>query len=131
MGAMKGRGVTPAREQRMLNEPDAIARRRLILAMLGSCIALAGCVVAPPPGPPPGPPPNPYPAPPPPRVEVIPEPPPVREQVGWQPGHWHWNGYAYEWLPGRYVARPVGSRWEPAHWAWRGGAWVWVPGHWI
>ncbi|KAA5610375.1 YXWGXW repeat-containing protein [Rhodovastum atsumiense] len=107
----------------MPNAPDAITRRSLLLVPFGACIALAGCVVAPPP--------NPYPAPPPPRVEVVPSPPPVREQAVWQPGHWHWNGAAYEWIPGRYVARVVGSRWEPAHWAWRGGAWVWVPGHWI
>jgi hypothetical protein len=69
-----------------------------------------------------------YPPVPPPRVEPVPRrPPPGR--VRWQPGHWHWSGRGYVWVPGRWV--PVGrGRWAAGRWAWRRGAWVWVPGGW-
>jgi hypothetical protein len=66
---------------------------------------------------------------PPPRIETVP-PPPSAAYV-WQPGHWHWNGFRYVWVPGRYVLRQAGWRhWVDGHWVLRGGAWVWVPGHW-
>jgi hypothetical protein len=68
-------------------------------------------------------------APPPPRYEVIPTPP--REFVEWRPGHWHWDGREYAWIPGEYVERPRReARWEPGHWAERPNGWVWVEGHW-
>lgn len=107
-----------------------------LVAILG---CLAGCVAAPervyvqaprPPGPPPQVVVS-YPPIPAPRAEVIPPPPPRREYVAWQPGHWHWNGYAYDWLGGRYVEKVVGAtRWEPGHWATRPGGYGWVPGRW-
>ncbi len=72
-------------------------------------------------------------APPPVRYEVVPPPPAGRvEVVTWDPGHWHWNGHEYVWVPGHYVERPRREAvWEPGHWAERpNGAWVWVEGHW-
>ncbi|MGI4793446.1 MAG: hypothetical protein ACRYG8_05040 [Janthinobacterium lividum] len=49
----------------------------------------------------------------------------------WQPGHWHWDGYGYRWLPGRYVVRVVGATcWVEGHWAARPQGYVWVAGHW-
>ena len=83
-------------------------------------LALAACVVVPPA--------NPYPQAPPLRAEFI--PPPPRERVVWQPGHWQWIGNGYSWLPGRYVEQ-FGRRWEAAHWRWDGRRWDWVPGRWI
>ena len=71
--------------------------------------------------------------PPPVRYEVAPPLPPERvETVVWDPGHWHWNGRDWEWIPGHYVERPHReARWEPGHWAERpNGSWVWVEGHW-
>lgn len=66
---------------------------------------------------------------PPPRVEVVPPPPAAR--YIWQPGHWHWNGYRYVWIAGRYVIRqPHYAQYVPGHWALRGPNWVWIPAHW-
>ncbi len=98
-----------------------MTRLTLSAGLLGLVLGVSGCVVAPV---------NPYPAPPAPRVEAI--PPPPGPAVVWEPGHNHWNGAAYVWIPGRYVTRIAGTtRWEHGHWANRGGAWVWVPGHWV
>ena len=69
-------------------------------------------------------------APPAPIVEVVPAPPAVG--YVWQPGHWSWNGIAYIWHPGAYVAAPhPGVAWIPGHWVPRGDNWFWVAGHWI
>jgi hypothetical protein len=67
-------------------------------------------------------------------------PPPIQnEQVPplpgpayvWQPGYWQWNGYQYQWVPGRYVARPYGNAvWIPDHWVQSSNGWVFVPGNW-
>jgi hypothetical protein len=68
---------------------------------------------------------------PPPRAEVVP-PPPGRRAV-WQPGHWHWDGYRYIWVSGRYVdRRPRFGRYVEGRWNWapRQGRYVWVPAHW-
>ena len=69
-------------------------------------------------------------APPPPRVEVVPAPP--RDAVEWEPGHWHWDGREYRWMPGCYVDRPGRAAvYVPGHWDERpNGRWVWVEVHW-
>jgi WXXGXW repeat (2 copies) len=104
----------------------ALAAASLSLAALSGCVAYAlaprpvvvGEVVAPL-------------APPPPRVEVVPPPPRPVETVEWRPGHWHWDGRAYVWIPGGYVERPHrAARWEPGHWVERPRGWVWLPGGW-
>lgn len=67
--------------------------------------------------------------PPPPRHEFVP-PPPHRGWV-WQPGYHRWDGRAYVWVPGAYVAPPHPyARWVPGHWGHRRGGYVWIPGHW-
>jgi hypothetical protein len=78
----------------------------------------------------PPPPPN-YAPIPPPRREVVP-PLPGRTVI-WQPGHWHWDGYRYIWINGRYVERrPQYGRYVEGHWVWapKAGGWVWRPAHW-
>ncbi len=66
------------------------------------------------------------------RREQIPPPPRGGDRHVWQPGHWQWNGRAYEWVAGHYVeySRHRGGRWVPGHWVQRGREQVWVPGHW-
>lgn len=96
-----------------------ILRRMAGLAGLGVML-LAGtaCVAQPP-----------YPPIPPPRAEM--RPPPPRERLVWQEGHWHWNGGAYDWIPGHWIERPAPSAvWVPGRWVSQGGAWVWEPAHW-
>ena len=69
--------------------------------------------------------------PPPPRYEVVPPPARPAEIVQWRPGHWHWDGRAYVWVPGEYIERPrPAAIWVPGHWDERGGRWVWVEGRW-
>ncbi len=63
------------------------------------------------------------------REEMI--PPPPRERMLWEPGHWHWNGGQYVWIRGHYIERGRFTRWEHGHWEIRGGVQVWVPGHWV
>jgi len=114
-------------------------RSSCVLILLAPvALGTAGCVVAPPPPPQPvvvAPSQSPpaaftYQPVPQPRPERI--PPPPRESVVWEPGHWHWNGAAYVWRPGHYVERTAaGTRFVPGEWQQRGGGWVWVPGHWI
>lgn len=72
------------------------------------------------------------PRPPPPiRVEAIPAPNRPVEQVVWRPGHWHWNGREYVWIPGVYIERPRHEAvWVEGHWDAFGAEWVWRPGHW-
>ena len=66
-----------------------------------------------------------------PRVEPPPPPPGSRAEFIWQPGYWYWDGRAYLWYPGRWVARPHRRAvWVPGHWLQRRYGWVWVPGHW-
>ncbi len=76
------------------------------------------------------PPPNyaPIPAP---RYEQVP-PPPGRHVI-WEPGHWHWDGYRYGWIPGHYIERHEWhGRYVEGHWRWspREGRYVWEPSHW-
>ncbi len=96
-----------------------------LLSALAPMLMLAHWASAQPPSP------MPYPGVPPPRVEVVPPPPGGR--YVWEPGHWHWNGVAYAWMPGRYVVRhPHYAQYVPGHWRWapHRGAWVWQPAHW-
>ena len=66
------------------------------------------------------------------RREQIPPQPRGGDRYVWQPGHWHWNGRAYDWVPGHYVeySHHRGGRWVPGHWEQRGREQVWVPSHW-
>ncbi len=67
---------------------------------------------------------------PPPRFEA-PPPPPPRPGLAWRRGAWDWDGRAYVWRPGQYVAYgPRYHRWVPGHWSGRGGVPVWIPAHW-
>jgi len=79
---------------RVLHPP---LRRSLGPILLFSSLLASACVVAPPPG----------------RVYVVPAPPPPRAEVVtlapgpgyvWVRGRWHWNGNAYYWVPGSWVA---------------------------
>lgn len=68
-------------------------------------------------------------APPPPEHEVA--PPIPHAGLVWQPGYQSWNGTAYVWHPGVWVAAPTpGAHWVPGHWAHRHGGWIWIEGHW-
>jgi hypothetical protein len=123
----------------------ALLPAAIVLGMLAGCVAPQPVAYAPrpvyapvPPPPPAGPPDivASYPPIPAPRFERVPPPPPPppgrRAVVAWQPGHWHWSGYRYDWVPGRYVERVVGvTRWDPGHWQPGPGGYRWVPGHWV
>jgi hypothetical protein len=68
-------------------------------------------------------------APPPPLVET--PPPAPSTLMAWQPGHWFWNGARYDWLPGHYVERPLGTvNWMPGYWHQAPSGWVWIEGRW-
>ncbi|MBN8872562.1 MAG: YXWGXW repeat-containing protein [Rhodospirillales bacterium] len=76
-------------------------------------------------------PPPPYAPVPPPRYEAVPPPPPG--PMVWEPGHWHWNGATYVWVPGHYVHRhPHYRTWVEGRWVWAPGQgrWIWQPAHW-
>lgn len=102
-------------------------RRTLAKALLGAAFATAaGSLAAAQPMPPYPPGWRPVP---PPRSEYVP-PRPGAAYV-WVPGHWHWNGYRYIWIGGRYVVRQSGwHHWVDGHWAVIHGRWTWIPGHW-
>ncbi|MFB9968708.1 hypothetical protein ACFFMP_00930 [Pseudoroseomonas cervicalis] len=56
---------------------------------------------------------------------------PAPERYVWQPGHWQWEGRAYEWVAGRWILRPVhGAEWVHGRWVWGNAGWTWLPGHW-
>ena len=49
----------------------------------------------------------------------------------WEPGHWHWTGQEYLWIPGSYIERPYQSAvWVHGGWTENGLTWTWMPGHW-
>ena len=57
--------------------------------------------------------------------------PPPRRGFVWAPGHWRWDGRAYFWVPGVYIAaRPEYRFWVHGHWEQRGPNWVWIEPHW-
>ena len=63
---------------------------------------------------------------------VAPPPPPgPPERYVLERAHWHWDGRAYVWVPGRWVVRQVGfHEYVPGHWVPRRGHWFWEPAHW-
>ena len=72
--------------------------------------------------------------PPAPKAETVPPPPapaPANYFV-WDPGHWHWTGQDFVWIPGRYIETPYQSAvWVHGGWTYNGGlTWTWTPGHW-
>ncbi len=100
------------------------------VAGLTALLGTAGCVVQPAPQPVYVAPAAVVPiAPPAPVVEVIPAPP--GGAYVWTPGYWSWNGRAYYWTKGHYVARPYARAvWVPPRWVRSGSGWVLVPGRW-
>ena len=73
--------------------------------------------------------PNPPPAP---QVETQPAAPAANTQYFyWDPGHWHWTGSDWFWIPGHYVEKPyTNAYWVPGHWDSRPYGWTWIPGYW-
>jgi hypothetical protein len=64
-------------------------------------------------------------------VERVPPPPPEHRDWAWHAGYHRWDGRAYVWVPGEYVAPPhPRARWVSGHWDRRHGEYVWVEGHW-
>ena len=69
--------------------------------------------------------------PPPRRVEVVPVRPVGHPDWVWQPGFHRWDGRAYVWVPGHYVAPPrPRAVWVPGRWERRGRGYVWIEGRW-
>jgi hypothetical protein len=96
--------------------------RRVIIA--GAAAVLLGLAA----GPAAAQPPVPYGPVPPPRYEPM---PPPRHGYYWEPGHWHWNGYRYVWIGGRWIGGPPRTgQYIPGHWRWNGYRYIWVPSHW-
>ena len=49
----------------------------------------------------------------------------------WVGGHWRWTGADYDWVPGRWVARPrPAAVWVDGRWTRRGSGWAWYDGYW-
>jgi hypothetical protein len=69
---------------------------------------------------------------PPPRPrEVVPPLPREHRDWVWHAGYHRWDGRAYVWVPGEYVAPPhPHARWVEGHWDHRHGEWIWVEGRW-
>jgi len=97
--------------------------RTPIIPAVAALLLSAGVAMAQPYAPPP------YAPVPPPQVEIVPAPPGPR--MLWEPGHWQWNGAAYVWIRGRYIAAARRyHHWVEGFWARRGPRWVWAPAHW-
>src|SRR5580658_5613845 len=59
------------------------------------------------------------------------QPPCPEEGDLWTPGYWAWDGGAYYWVPGVWVAPPrVGVFWTPGYWAYVGTVFVFHRGYW-
>jgi hypothetical protein len=59
-----------------------------------------------------------------------PLPPEHRDWV-WRNGYNRWDGNAYVWVPGEYVAPPrPHAVWVDGRWVHRHHGWVWVEGRW-
>jgi hypothetical protein len=57
-------------------------------------------------------------------------PPPHRGWV-WRSGYQRWDGRAYVWTPGGWIAPPrPRAVWVPGHWVQRRRGWVFIEGHW-
>lgn len=99
-------------------------RRAIPLASLAALIALAACVPLPPAG----------------AVFVESRPPAYRAEVigvapgpdfVWIGGYWAWGGADYNWVPGRWIARPYSRAvWVPGRWRSHRHNWYWAEGHW-
>lgn len=71
-------------------------------------------------------------------VDVPPPPPKTTApapaaKVGyvWSPAYWTWNGSAYVWTEGSWVAVAEPSKkWVPNTWTQRGKKWYFTAGHW-
>jgi len=71
-------------------------------------------------------------------VTAVPPPPIVevrRAAPGpayvWVDGYHHWNGRAYVWTPGRWVAKPrSNSKWVKGHWEKSKKGYYYVEGRW-
>ncbi|HEX4155932.1 MAG TPA: hypothetical protein VHY48_09990 [Acidobacteriaceae bacterium] len=67
----------------------------------------------------------------PPTHAVEPPPPSPNPDWVWQAGYERWDGNAYVWVPGTWVAPPrPHATWVPGHWDHRHHGWFWVEGHW-
>ncbi|MBS1594588.1 MAG: YXWGXW repeat-containing protein [Bacteroidetes bacterium] len=67
---------------------------------------------------------------PPPIPDYVQPPCPVDGYI-WTPGYWYWNGSAYTWIPGVWVAPPSpGLLWTPGYWSFYGGYYGWHRGYW-
>ncbi|MDQ2926122.1 MAG: hypothetical protein M3R43_11280 [Acidobacteriota bacterium] len=64
-------------------------------------------------------------------VEEVPAPPSEHPNYVWHPGYHKWDGNAYVWVPGSYVAAPrEHDVWIEGKWVADGDGWVWHEGHW-
>lgn len=72
-------------------------------------------------------------------VRIAPPPPVHRGFIGvapspnhvWGEGYHEWDGHAYRWHEGSWMARPhPGAVWVEHRWVHRRGGYVLVPGHW-
>jgi hypothetical protein len=64
--------------------------------------------------------------------EVVPPPPAEHRDWAWHAGYHRWDGHAYVWVPGSYVAPPYAhARWVPGHWDNTPRGYIWVEGHWV
>lgn len=63
--------------------------------------------------------------------EIVPPPPHEHPDWAWHDGYQRWDGRAYVWVPGTYVAPPYRhAHWVPGHWRPTPRGYVWVEGHW-
>jgi hypothetical protein len=68
---------------------------------------------------------------PPPPLPDSDQPPCSEDGDLWTPGYWAWNGTAYYWVPGAWVAPPrVGVLWTPGYWAFVDTVYVFHRGYW-
>ena len=74
------------------------------------------------------------PTPPPMPAEIVPKAVPTEATQTWQPGYVDWDGYRYNFMPGRWVIRnDASTQWMPGYWnrPTVPGPCVWVPAHWM
>jgi hypothetical protein len=68
---------------------------------------------------------------PPPPLPESNQPPCSEDGDLWTPGYWAWDGTAYYWVPGAWVAPPrVGVLWTPGYWAFVDAVYVFHRGYW-
>jgi hypothetical protein len=68
---------------------------------------------------------------PPPPLPNSDQPPCSEDGSLWTPGYWAWDGTAYYWVPGAWVAPPrVGMLWTPGYWAYIDTVYVFRRGYW-